>query len=49
MDRTHSGMGSSVTPSGLLAALTHIDTVGFHGIATVLTGAEPKIDPIWAP
>lgn len=34
--------------AGVLAALTHIDGVGFHGIATNLTGPEPKIDPNWA-
>ncbi|WP_420179892.1 hypothetical protein [Paenarthrobacter sp. TA1.8] len=38
----------AVTPTGLLAALTHIDTVGFHGIATALTGSEPRIDRNWA-
>ncbi|NKR13624.1 hypothetical protein QN084_12680 [Paenarthrobacter sp. R1] len=35
--------------TALLAVLTHIDTVGFHGIATALTGSEPKIDRNWAP
>lgn len=35
----------AVTP--VLAALTHIDGVGFHGIATTLTGSEPKIDRSW--
>jgi hypothetical protein len=34
--------------AGLLAALTCIDNVGFHGIATNLTGATPKIDRNWA-
>lgn len=34
--------------AGLLAALTHIDNVGFHGIATNLTGASPKIDRNWS-
>lgn len=33
---------------GMLAALTHIDNVGFHGIATNLTGASPKIDRNWS-
>ncbi|NHW49323.1 MULTISPECIES: hypothetical protein [unclassified Paenarthrobacter] len=35
--------------AGLLAALTHIDNVGFHGIARTLTGPEPTIDRNWAP
>ncbi|AOY74154.1 hypothetical protein ARZXY2_4655 (plasmid) [Arthrobacter sp. ZXY-2] len=40
-------MGKEPALAGVLAALTHIDTVGFHGIATTLTGAEPKIDRNW--
>lgn len=35
-------------PAGVLAALTHIDNVGFHGIASTLTGSDPKIDRNWA-
>jgi hypothetical protein len=39
---------AAVRTAGLLAALTHIDNVGFHGIATNLSGATPKIDRSWA-
>jgi len=49
MEHIHTDAESAVTAAGLLAVLTHIDTVGFHGIATALTGAEPKIDRNWAP
>ncbi|MDQ0677336.1 hypothetical protein QFZ30_000718 [Arthrobacter pascens] len=38
----------AVRTAGVLAALTHIDNVGFHGIATNLTGASPKIDRNWS-
>jgi hypothetical protein len=41
-------MDPALPVAGLLAALTHIDTVGFHGIAKTLTGANPKIDRNWA-
>ncbi|OFI36877.1 hypothetical protein BIU82_10610 [Arthrobacter sp. SW1] len=34
--------------AGVLAALAYIDNVGFHGIATNLTGPAPKIDRNWA-
>ncbi|WP_115789981.1 hypothetical protein [Arthrobacter silvisoli] len=34
--------------AGVLAALAFIDNVGFHGIATNLTGPAPKIDRNWA-
>lgn len=34
--------------AGLLAALTYIDNVGFHSIATNLTGESPKIDRNWS-
>ncbi|MBO1268079.1 hypothetical protein [Arthrobacter cavernae] len=34
--------------AALLAGLTHIDNVGFHGIATNLAGASPKIDRNWS-
>ncbi|NQD89688.1 hypothetical protein HP499_18045 [Paenarthrobacter sp. CM16] len=47
MDHPDTERGDYV--AGLLAALTYIDNVGFHGIATTLTGPEPKIDPNWAP
>ncbi len=33
--------------AGVLAALAFIDNVGFHGIATNLTGPAPKIDRNW--
>lgn len=49
MGHIQSGPEPAVTAPGLLAALTHIDTVGFHGMATALTGSEPRIDRIWAP
>lgn len=49
VEHTHAGAEPAVPVAGVLAALTHIDTVGFHGIATALTGAEPKIDRNWAP
>jgi hypothetical protein len=39
---------AAVRTAGLLAALTYIDNVGFHGIATNLTGASPKIDRNWS-
>lgn len=39
---------AAVLTAGLLAALTHIDNVGFHGIATNLTGTSPKIDRNWS-
>ena len=38
---------AAVRTTGVLAALTHIDNVGFHGIATNLTGTSPKIDRNW--
>ncbi|MGW9414500.1 hypothetical protein [Arthrobacter cupressi] len=34
--------------AGVLAALAFLDNVGFHGIATNLTGPAPKIDRNWA-
>lgn len=40
---THEPAGGT----GILAALTYIDNVGFHGIATNLTGLTPKIDRNW--
>lgn len=39
---------AAAVTAGLLAALTYIDNVGFHGIAMNLTGASPKIDRNWA-
>lgn len=39
---------AAVRAASLIATLTHIDNVGFHGIATTLTGASPKIDRNWA-
>ncbi|PVZ60884.1 hypothetical protein [Arthrobacter sp. H-02-3] len=38
---------AAVRTAGLIAALTYIDHVGFHGIATSLTGASPRIDRSW--
>ncbi|WP_017197948.1 hypothetical protein [Arthrobacter sp. M2012083] len=49
MDHSDRGRETPPSVSGVLAALTHIDTVGFHGIATTLTGPEPAIDRNWAP
>ncbi|MET4901614.1 hypothetical protein PV760_13160 [Paenarthrobacter sp. CC6] len=48
MDRSRPGTETPRPVAEGLAALTHIDTVGFHGIATKLTGAEPTIDRNWA-
>lgn len=42
------GSEAAVTTAGLVAALTHIDHVGFHAISTNLTGASPKIDRNWS-
>lgn len=36
------------TTAGLIAALTHIDGVGFHGIATSIGKPSPAIDPEWS-
>lgn len=47
MERSEQNPGTAASIAGLLAALTHIDNVGFHGIATNLTGASPKIDGNW--
>ncbi|QDG87100.1 hypothetical protein [Pseudarthrobacter sp. NIBRBAC000502770] len=33
---------------GMIAALSHIDSAGFHGIDMALGGASPTIDPSWA-
>jgi hypothetical protein len=38
---------AAVRAAGLIAALTYIDNVGFHGIATSLTGTSPRIDRSW--
>ncbi|MEY9776327.1 hypothetical protein [Arthrobacter sp. MW3 TE3886] len=38
---------TAVRTAGLIAALTYIDNVGFHGIATSLTGTAPRIDRSW--
>ena len=40
-------VGAVVRTAGLIAALTYIDNVGFHGIATRLTGTSPRIDRSW--
>lgn len=47
-DHRESDLEDAVRIAGLLAALTYIDNVGFHGIATNLTGASPKIDRNWS-
>jgi hypothetical protein len=44
----NSSVEAAAVTAGLLAALTYIDNVGFHGIAMNLTGASPKIDRNWA-
>lgn len=36
-----------VLTAGLVAALSYIDNVGFHGIATSLTETAPRIDRSW--
>lgn len=38
---------AAVPTAGLIAAPTYIDNVGFHGIATSLTAASPRIDRSW--
>lgn len=38
---------AAVRTAGRIAALTYIDNVGFHSIATSLTGASPRIDRSW--
>lgn len=48
MDHPETNLEATVLTAGLLAALTHIDNVGFHGIATNLTGPSPKIDRNWS-
>jgi len=48
MDHPETNHEAAARTAGLLAALTHIDNVGFHGIATNLTGASPKIDRNWS-
>jgi hypothetical protein len=45
---THPQENHTARVPGVLAALTHIDGVGFHGIATNLTGPAPNIDHSWA-
>lgn len=44
----NSSVEAAAGTAGLLAALTYIDNVGFHGIAMNLTGATPKIDRNWS-
>jgi hypothetical protein len=54
LEPTEEGIMTQEHPSvpestaGVLAALAFIDNVGFHGIATNLTGPAPKIDRNWA-
>lgn len=38
----------SIQTAGMIAALTHIDGVGFHALATSITKPSPKIDPDWS-
>jgi hypothetical protein len=47
---THSEQNgeSSIQTAGMIAALTHIDGVGFHALATSITKPSPKIDPDWS-
>ncbi|WP_077487758.1 hypothetical protein [Sinomonas mesophila] len=46
---THSDSShDSGTTAGLIAALTYIDGVGFHGIATSIGKPSPTIDPEWS-
>jgi hypothetical protein len=44
----NSSVEAAAGTAGVLAALTYIDNVGFHGIAMNLTGASPKIDRNWS-
>ena len=39
--------GSPAGAAGLVAALTHIDGVGFHGIATSIGRPTGTVDPEW--
>lgn len=48
MNQHGENIEAAVRTASVLAALTHIDNVGFHGIATNLTGASPKIDRNWS-
>ncbi|MFW0773018.1 hypothetical protein ACLRGI_07595 [Paenarthrobacter nitroguajacolicus] len=48
MEHAETHPGAAARTAGVLAALTHIDNVGFHGIATNLTGASPTIDRNWS-
>lgn len=48
MEHTETNQGAAAQTAGILAALTHIDNVGFHEIATNLTGPSPKIDRNWS-
>ncbi|MCA4135238.1 hypothetical protein [Arthrobacter sp. M4] len=45
---THQESSDDATrTAGLIAALTHIDGVGFHGIATSIAKPSPTINPEW--
>ena len=48
MNQHGENIEAAVLTASVLAALTHIDNVGFHGIATNLTSASPKIDRNWS-
>ncbi len=47
---THSDQSndSAIRTAGMIAALTHIDGVGFHGIATTVSKPTPTINPDWS-
>lgn len=47
---THSDQSSdtAVRTAGMIATLTYIDGVGFHGIATSIAKPSPTINPDWS-
>lgn len=48
--KLHRNPGSETATQvvGMIAALSHIDSAGFHGIDMALGGASPTINPSWA-
>lgn len=46
-DQMGPNVEAAVRTAGLIAALSYLDHVGFHGIATSLTGTAPRIDRSW--
>ncbi|GAP60730.1 hypothetical protein AHiyo1_43110 [Arthrobacter sp. Hiyo1] len=48
MTHSASSYDAGTQTAGLIAALTHIDGVDFHGIATSIGKPSPNIDPKWS-